>query len=75
MIFFLQCQKGELSREDATDKIISHALKSKRQLLKQDDDDVVQGAAGGEDTQREESGNEEFLIPVMYGHLKIERKI
>ena len=56
---FLQYQKGELSREEATDKIICHALKSKRQLLKQDDD--VQGAAGGGDTQGEESGNDEFF--------------
>ena len=59
---FLQYQKGELSREEATDKIICCALISKRQLFKQDDDDDdVQGAAGGEDTQREESGNEEFF--------------
>ena len=48
----LQYQEGELSREEATDKIILHALKSKRQLFKQDDDDDdndddVQGAAGG----------------------------
>ena len=35
----LQYQKGELSREEATDKIIHHALKSKRWLFKQDDDD------------------------------------
>ena len=63
MIFFLQYQKGELSREEATDKIIHHALKSKRWLFKQDndDDDDVQGAAGGEDTQGEESENEEFF--------------
>ena len=72
MIFFLQNQKGELSREEATDKIIHCALKSKRRLFKQDDDDDVQGTAGGEDIQGEESGNEEFLIPVTYGHLKIE---
>ena len=59
----LQYQKGELSREEATDKIIHRALKSKRWLFKQDndydDDDDVQRAAGGEDTQGEESGNEE----------------
>ena len=63
MIFFLQYQKGELSREEATDKIIHCALKAKRQLFKQDDDDDddVQGAAGGEDIQGEESGNEEFF--------------
>ena len=63
---FLQYQKGELSREEATDKIICHALKAKRQLFKQDnddedDDDDVQGATGGEDIQGEESGNEEFF--------------
>ena len=32
---FLQYQKGELSKEEATDKIIHCALKSKRQLFKQ----------------------------------------
>ena len=59
---FLQYQKGELSREEATDKIICHALKSKRQLFKQDvDDDDVQGVSGGEDIQGEESMNEEFF--------------
>ena len=31
---FLQYQKGELSRKEATDKIIHHTLKSKRQLFK-----------------------------------------
>ena len=48
---FLQYQKGEVSREEATDKIIHHALKSKRWLFKQDndddDDDDLQGAAEG----------------------------
>ena len=58
---FLQYQKGELSREEATYKIICHALRSIRQLFKQDDDDDVQGAERGEDTQGEESGNEEFF--------------
>ena len=74
---FLQYQKGELCREEAIDKIIRHTLKSKRRLFKQNDDDNddVQGAAGGEDTQGEESGNEEFLIPVTYGYLKIKREI
>ena len=38
---FLQYQKGELSREEATDKILHHALKSGRQLFKHDDDDDV----------------------------------
>ena len=36
---FLQYQKGELSREEATDKILCHALKSRRRLFKHDDDD------------------------------------
>ena len=49
---FLQYQKGELSREEATDKILDHALKSRRWLFKHDyddddDDDYVQGAEGG----------------------------
>ena len=54
----IQYQKGELSREEATDKIIHHALRSKRQLFKKDDDDDVQGVSGGEEKQGEESGNE-----------------
>ena len=71
MIFFLQYQKGGLSREEATDKILHHALKSRRWLFKHDyddddDDDDGQGAEGGK-----ESEDEEFFIPVMYGHLKI----
>ena len=41
----LQYQKGALSREEATDKILHHALKSRRQLFNDDDD--VQGAEGG----------------------------
>ena len=58
----LQYQKGELSREEATDKRIQCALKSKRWLFKQDDDDDdVQGASGEEDLQGEESGTEEFF--------------
>ena len=56
---FLQYQKGELSREEATDKILRHALKSRRWLFKHDyddddnddddddDDDDVQGAERG----------------------------
>ena len=47
---FLQYQKGELSREEATDKIFHHALKSRRQFFKHDDDndddDDGQGAEG-----------------------------
>ena len=53
MIFFLQYQKGALSREEATDKILRHALKSRRQLFKHDDDDV-QGAEGGTESEDEE---------------------
>ena len=44
---FVHYQKGELSREEATDKILHRALKSRRQLFKHDDDDG-QGAEGGE---------------------------
>ena len=62
---FLQYQKGELSREEATDKILHCALKSSRQLFKHDDDDDDdddgQGAEGGK-----ESEDEEFFIPVTY---------
>ena len=51
---FLQYQKGALSREEATDKTLHHALKSRRQLLKHDDDDDVQGAEGGKESEDEE---------------------
>ena len=55
---FLQYQKGELSREEATDKILCHALKSRRQLFKHDydddDDDDGQGAKGGNESEDEE---------------------
>ena len=55
---FLQYQKGALSREEATDKILHRALKSRRrQLFKHDDDDDVQGAEGG----KESEDNEEFF--------------
>ena len=50
----MQYQKGELSREEATDKILCHALKSRRQLFKHDDDDDVQGAEGGKESEDEE---------------------
>ena len=55
----LQYQKGALSREKATDKILRHALKSRRrQLFKHDDDDDddddVQGAEGGKESEEEE---------------------
>ena len=58
---FLQYQKGALSREKATDKILCHALKSRRrQLFKHDDDDDddVQGAEGGKESEDDE---EEFF--------------
>ena len=50
---FLQYQKGALSREEATDKILRRALKSRRrqQLFKDDDDDDVQGAEESEDDE------------------------
>ena len=50
----MQYQKGELSREEATDKILRHALKSKRWLFKHDDDDDVQEAEGGNESEDEE---------------------
>ena len=50
---FLQYQKGELSREEATDKNLCHALKSRRRLFKHDDDDE-QGAEGGKESEDEE---------------------
>ena len=58
---FLQYQKGALSREKATDKILRHALKSRRQQLfkhDDDDDDDVQGAEGGKEYEDDE---EEFF--------------
>ena len=53
---FLQYQKDALSREKVTDKILHHALKSRRrQLFKHDDDDDdVQGAEGGKESEEEE---------------------
>ena len=51
---FLQYQKGELSREEATDKILHCALKSRRRLLKHDDDDDGLGAEGGKESEDEE---------------------
>ena len=51
----MQYQKGESSREEATDKILHHVLKSRRQLFKHDyDDDDVQGAEGGKESENEE---------------------
>ena len=66
---FLQYQKGELSREEAIDKILRCALKSRRWLFKHDDDG--QGAEGGRKNLRMKN----FFIPVTYGHLKIEREL
>ena len=54
---FLQYQKGELSREEATDKILPCALKSRRRVFKHDDDDDdddVQGAEGGKESEDKE---------------------
>ena len=51
---FLQYQKGELSREEATDKILCCALKSRRWLFKDGDDDYRQGAEGGKESEAEE---------------------
>ena len=48
---FLQYQKGALSREEATDKILCCALKSRRRLF---DDDDVQGAEGGKESEDED---------------------
>ena len=55
---FLQYQKGALSREKATDKILRHALKSRRRQLFKHDDDDVQGAEGGKESEDDE---EEFF--------------
>ena len=51
---FLQYQKGALSREEATDKILHCALKSRRQWLFKHDDDDVQGAEGGKESEDDE---------------------
>ena len=56
---FLQYQKGAISREEATDKILCRALKSRRQRLFKHDDDV-QGAEGGKNLRMMKN----FLIPV-----------
>ena len=57
---FLQYQKGALSREEATDKILCHALKSRRQLFNDDDD--VQGAEGGKESEDEEFFNTSDIL-------------
>ena len=50
----LQYQKGALSREEVTDKILHHALKSRRRQLFKHDDDDVQGAEGGKESEDDE---------------------
>ena len=51
----MQYQKGALSREEATDKILHRALKSRRwQLFKHDDYHDVQGAEGGKESEDDE---------------------
>ena len=81
---FLQYQKGELSREEATDKILHHALKSRRWLFKHDDDDddndddvmMMMMMMMGKGLKRGKNLRmKKFLIPVTYGHLKIERAL
>ena len=56
---FFQYQKGELSREEATDKILCSALKSRRQLFKHDDNYDYDDCGDDDDD----------------GHLKIERAL
>ena len=73
---FLQYQKGALSREEATDKILRHALKPRRHLFKHyddDDDDDVQGAEGGKESEDDEEffNTSDILSPVY----KIEREL
>ena len=53
----MQYQKGALSREEAIDKILHHALKSRRRQLFKHHDDDVQGAEVG----KESEDNEEFF--------------
>ena len=59
-MIFLQYQKGELSREEATDKILRHALKSRRRLFKHDDDDDADNNDDDDDddVHRAEGGKE-----------------
>ena len=60
---FLQYQKGKLSREEATDKILHRALKSRRWLFKHDDDDDVQGDEGGKESEGEEYFDTGDILP------------
>ena len=52
----MQYQKYELSREQATDKILHRALKSRTRLFthNDDDDDDVQGAEEGDKSEDDE---------------------
>ena len=61
----MQYQKGALSREEATDKILHCALKPRRQLFKHDDDDDddVQGAEGGKESEDEFFDTSDILSP------------
>ena len=60
----MQYQKGELSREEATDKILCRAFKSGRRLFKHDDDDDdVQGAKGGKESEDEFFDTSDVLSP------------
>ena len=69
---FLQYQKGELSREEATDKILCHALESRRRLCLSMIMMMMMGKGlKGEKNLRMKN----FLIPVTYGHMKIEREL
>ena len=58
---FLQYKKGELFREEATDKILHHALKSRRWLFKHDDD--VKGAEGEKESDDEFFDTSDVLSP------------
>ena len=69
---FLQYQKSELSREEATDKIIHQALKSKGSCLSKMMMMMCKGLQGEKIHKGKNLGMKNFLIPVMYGHLKIE---
>ena len=65
---FLQYQKGELSREEATDKIPRHALNPEGSCLSMMM--MCKGLKG-----RKNLRMKNFLIPMMYCHLKIEREL
>ena len=59
---FLQYQKGALSKGEPTDKILHHALKSRRrQLFKHDDDDDDDDDVQGAERGKESEDDEEFF--------------